>query len=65
LTASGEIVFPIQCRELIERERGKTMEQKPVAVEQKPAAKQSVSEDVTPVNSQGAIKRVETISKAC
>jgi hypothetical protein len=63
LTASGEIVFPIQCRELIERERGKTMEQKPVAVEQKPAAKQSESEDVTPVNSQGAIKRVETIAK--
>jgi hypothetical protein len=63
LTASGEIVFPIQCRELIERERGKTMEQKPFAVEQKPAAKQSESEDVTPMNSQGAIKRVETIAK--
>jgi hypothetical protein len=41
LTASGEIVFPIQCRELIERERGKTVEPKPAAVEERPAAKQS------------------------
>jgi hypothetical protein len=32
LTASGEIVFPIQCRELIERQRGKAVEQKPAAV---------------------------------
>jgi hypothetical protein len=38
LTASGEIVFPIQCRELIERHRETTVEQKPAAVEQKPAA---------------------------
>src|ERR1700693_3646324 len=28
LTASGEIVFPIQCKEIIERERGRTVEQK-------------------------------------
>jgi hypothetical protein len=38
LTASGEIVFPIQCKELIERHRGIAMEQKPAAVEEKPAA---------------------------
>jgi hypothetical protein len=28
LTASGEIVFPIQCKEFIERQRGKAVEQK-------------------------------------
>jgi hypothetical protein len=38
LTASGEIVFPIQCRELIERARGKVLEQKPATVEGKSAA---------------------------
>jgi outer membrane biosynthesis protein TonB len=36
LTSSGEIVFPIQCRELIERHRGEAVEQKPAAVEEKP-----------------------------
>jgi hypothetical protein len=36
LTASGEFVFPILCKELIERERGKVVEQKPAAVEEKP-----------------------------
>src|ERR1700716_4630256 len=29
LTASGEIVFPIQCKEFIERQRGQGVEQKP------------------------------------
>jgi hypothetical protein len=57
LTASGEIVFPIQCKEFIERQRGNAVEQKPAAVEQKPAAKQS--EGVAPVNSKPAIKPVE------
>ena len=37
LTTSGEIVFPIQCKEFIERHRGADVEQKP-ALEQKPAA---------------------------
>ena len=36
LTASGEFVFPILCKELIEREHGKIVEQKPAAVEEKP-----------------------------
>src|SRR5216683_2115867 len=40
LTTSGEIVFPIQCKEFIERARGKAVEQKPAAVEEMPAAKQ-------------------------
>jgi hypothetical protein len=38
LTASGEIVFPIQCKELIDRHRGAVAEQKPAAVDEKPAA---------------------------
>jgi hypothetical protein len=38
LTTSGEIVFPIQCKEFIERHRGAAVEQKPAAVEAKPAA---------------------------
>jgi hypothetical protein len=59
LTASGEIVFPIQCKGIIERERGKSVEQNPSAVEQKPAAKQS--EAVTPESSNPVIKPVETV----
>ena len=45
LTASGEIVFPIQCKEFIDRERGKAAEQnppagagKPTMADEKPAA---------------------------
>jgi len=60
LTASGEIVFPIQCRELIERQRGKAVEQKPAVVEEKAAAKQS--EAPAPESSKPAIKPVETVS---
>jgi outer membrane biosynthesis protein TonB len=67
LTASGEIVFPIQCKELIEQHRGKDVEQKPAAeeqkpavVEEKPAAKQS--EAVPPQISQPANKPVETVA---
>jgi hypothetical protein len=59
LTASGEIVFPIQCKEFIERHRGKAVEQKPAAEEEKPAAKQS--EGVAPENSKPVIKPVETV----
>jgi hypothetical protein len=67
LTASGEVVFPIQCRELIEQQRGKAVEQKPVGVEgkpvgvkEKPATKQS--EDVAPKNNRPAIRPVERVS---
>ena len=45
LTASGEIVFPIQCKEFIDRERAKAVEQAPPAAagkaataDEKPAA---------------------------
>jgi hypothetical protein len=37
MTTAGEIVFPIQCKEFIERHRGAAVEEKPAA-EQKPAA---------------------------
>src|SRR6266853_1534875 len=37
MTTAGEIVFPIQCKEFIERHRGAAVEDKPAA-EQKPAA---------------------------
>jgi len=40
MTTAGEIVFPIQCKEFIERHRGAAVEQKP-SVEQKPAAVQA------------------------
>jgi hypothetical protein len=59
LTATGEIVFPMQCKEFIERRRGRAVEQTPAAVEEKPAAKQS--EGVESANSKPAIKPVETI----
>jgi hypothetical protein len=58
-TASGEMVFPIQCKEFIERQRGKAVEQKPAAVEEKPAAKQS--KGWAPGNSKPAINPVETV----
>jgi hypothetical protein len=35
LTAKGDLVFPLQCRELIERERGPISEQQTRAVQQK------------------------------
>src|SRR5713101_6288291 len=61
MTTAGEIVFPIQCKEFIERHRGAAVEQKPAAVEEKSAARQSESvapEDRKPVN-----KPVETLQK--
>jgi len=61
LTASGEIVFPIQCKEIIERERGKAVEQKPAAAEEKPAATKQ-SEGTAPENSNPVIKPVETVT---
>jgi hypothetical protein len=76
LTTSGEIVFPIQCKEFIEQHRGKDVEQNPTAVEQKPAAaeeKPAAVEDkpavrqseaaapVAPENSQPADKPLETV----
>jgi hypothetical protein len=35
LTASGEVVFPFQCKDFLERQ--KAADQKPIAVEEKPA----------------------------
>lgn len=58
LTASGEIVFPIQCKEIIERARGKTVEQGPPAAEEKSAAGQP--DAVEPEKGKQADKPVET-----
>jgi len=59
MTASREMVFPVQCRELIEQHRGKTGEQNSVAVEEKKPAQQS--ETPAPESSKPAIKPVETV----
>jgi outer membrane biosynthesis protein TonB len=53
LTARGDLVFPMQCRELIERERGPIPEEKKQISEprsqQEPSAKTAPAEKVTPV----------------
>jgi len=53
LTARGDLVFPMQCRELIERERGPIPEEKQQISEprsqQVPSAKTAPAEKVTPV----------------
>jgi hypothetical protein len=59
MTASGEMVFPIQCRELIEQRRGKVEEQNPAAAEEKKPAQQS--ETSVRESSEPAIKPVETV----
>jgi hypothetical protein len=63
LTASGEIVFPIQCRDLIERHRGKDVEQKPAArEEEKPdAVEEQAPKQSEAGSSEPATKSVETI----
>jgi hypothetical protein len=58
LTASGEMVFPIQCKEFIDRARGKTVGQQPVAPVEKPAAEQQ-QEATAPSSSKTADKPVE------
>jgi len=78
LTVSGDIVFPIQCKEFIERQRGKAVEQKPASVEErpgvslpawansdalvKPAQVAKQPDSVAPENSKPAIKPVQTVS---
>ena len=53
LTARGDLVFPMQCRELIERERGPIAEEKKQISEPRsqpePSAKTAPAEKVTPV----------------
>src|SRR5258708_32448728 len=62
LTASGEIVFPIQCKEFIERQRGKAVEQKPAALEEKAAA--APSEGVAAVEQKPAAAAEEKAAAA-
>src|SRR5712672_4177126 len=76
LTTSGEIVFPIQCKEFIERHRGQAVERKHAAVEErpgvslpawansafvKPAQAAKQSEGVASVNRKPAIKPLEIV----
>ena len=76
LTVSGKLVFPIQCKELVERYLGKAVERKPAAAEErpgvsspalansdslmKPAETARQPEGVVPENSKPAIKPVDT-----
>jgi len=46
MTASGDIVFPIQCKAFIERHRGAPVELKPATLEDKPAVKQSEGKEL-------------------
>jgi hypothetical protein len=62
LTASGEIVFPIQCKEFIERQRGKAVEQKPADLEEKPAQAAKQPDSASPAESKPVAKPVETTS---
>ena len=75
LTAAGEIVFPIQCRALIERARGNAVEQKPAAaggksatVEEKPAALEqkpaAVEEPAAAEQKPAAVEAKPTIGEA-
>ena len=60
LTASGEIVFPIQCKEFIERQRGKAMERKPAA-EEAPVQAAKQPDSAAPLESKPAAQPVETV----
>jgi BA14K-like protein len=62
LTVSGEIVFPIQCKDFIEQQRGKAVEQKPTTKEQKPTAQRS--EGMGLEHSKPANKPVEAVPLA-
>jgi hypothetical protein len=66
LTASGEIVFPIQCKALIEQHRGKDVNPSPAAVEQKPAAVEqkpaTVEQKPAAVEEKTAAKPAETVA---
>src|SRR3977135_2639015 len=65
LTARGDLVFPLQCRELIERERGPISEEQTRAVQQKlDSASQTVPK--TPATKQkevGAPEQREPVRK--
>jgi hypothetical protein len=60
LTASGEIVFPIQCKEFIERQRGKAVERKPAA-EEAPVQAAKQPDSAPPLESKPAAQPVETV----
>src|SRR5258705_11392351 len=57
LTASGEIVFPIQCKEFIERQRGQAEERKPAALAGRPAVSLPASQNSTGVKPAPVVKQ--------
>src|SRR5260370_24638358 len=76
MAASGEIVFAIQGKEFIERQRGQALEQRPVAVKEKagvslPAwanndafvkpAQTAKQPDVAPIDNKPGIQPAETV----
>src|ERR1700716_4110133 len=65
LTARGDLVFPMQCRELIERERGPISEEQTRAVQQKlDSASQTVPKTpATKQNEVGAPEQREPVRK--
>jgi hypothetical protein len=56
MTASGEMVFPILCKEIIERERKRTVQSKPAVSDDNATAKNEEPRNETPV-----FKPVETV----
>jgi hypothetical protein len=51
VTAAGDLVFPIQCKELIERRRGAGVQDKATVPEQKPAELAKQQPDIARVES--------------
>ena len=62
LTARGDLVFPMQCRELLERQRGPIPEEQSRAPEQRP--QQAPSAQVTPVGKQKDVAADQTRERA-
>src|SRR5260370_22740885 len=56
ITASGDVVFPLQCKDFIEQQ--KALKSRPAAAEETPASPRS--EDAMPENAKPAAKSVET-----
>jgi hypothetical protein len=56
MTASGEMVFPIQCKGIIERGRGSALERKPAILEDSATAKSK-----SPASDNPIIKPVEIV----
>jgi hypothetical protein len=60
LTARGDLVFPMQCRELIERERGPIQDAKPQISEPRPQQDQPLKVSSTPLEKQEPLAQSAT-----